>query len=204
MLDGLGMRDHRIIDDVLAAASAVAIDADTPANEVEQAEARWSLARSKCGDRWQPTHEQEFMAFRAQLAATVAQRARNQCAAAGEAAAQLLNQNGESGERTDLEAIRDLLAERCGGAKNASNVLAGFTARANQLRRARAQAEKAEAAAKRRRARGGGGADLVVAELVVLAVAGGRGPEARHRRPQLVAVANGRRVGRVEASNADG
>jgi hypothetical protein len=137
----------------IAAASAVAIDADTPANEVEQAEARWSLARSKCGDRWQPTHEQEFMAFRAQLAATVAQRARNQCAAAGEAAAQLLNQSGESGERTDLEAIRDLLAERCGGATNASNVLAGFTARANQLRRARAQAEKAEAAAKRREVR---------------------------------------------------
>lgn len=136
----------------VAAASAVSIDADTPADHIAQAETRWDAARATCGVRWQSTHEQQFMAFRAQLAATAAQRARNQCAAAGEAAAQLLDGSNGSGERADLDALGQALAERCSGATNAEPVHAGFIARARQLERARAQAERAQALAERARA----------------------------------------------------
>lgn len=131
----------------VATASAVSIDAETPADAIAQAETRWSAARATCGSRWQSTHEQQFMAFRAQLAATTAQRARNQCAAAGEAAAQLLNQSNGSGERADLDTLDKALAERCSGATNAQPVHADFVARAHQLQRARAQAEQARAQA---------------------------------------------------------
>jgi len=138
-----------LCEEHVATASAVSIDADTPADDIAQAEARWSTARATCGERWQPTHEQQLTAFRAQLAATAAQRARNQCAAAGEVAAQLLDGSDGSGERADLDSLGKALAERCSGATNANPVHASFLARAHQLERARAQAEQARARAAR-------------------------------------------------------
>ncbi|HEX8106139.1 MAG TPA: hypothetical protein VF516_00360 [Kofleriaceae bacterium] len=132
-----------LCEEHVAAASAVSIEADTPADAIAQAETRWSAARATCGARWQSTHEQQFMAYRAKLAATAAQRARNQCATAGEAAAQLLDRSNESGERVDLDAIARALAERCSDATNAKPVQDSVIARAHQLQRARAQAEKA-------------------------------------------------------------
>lgn len=138
--------------EAVATASAVSIDADTPADAIAQAETRWSAARATCGTRWQSTHEQQYVAFRAQLAATADQRVRNQCTAAGEAAAQLLDQSDGSIERADLDTIGNALDERCSGATNAKPVHAGFIARAQQLQRARAQAERAQAQAERARA----------------------------------------------------
>ena len=137
--------------EAVATAAAASIDADTPADAIAQAETRWSAARATCGARWQSTHEQQYVAFRAQLAATADQRARNQCAAAGDAAAQLLDQSDGSIERADLDTMGNALAERCSGATNAKPVHASFIARAQQLQRARAQAERARVQAERAR-----------------------------------------------------
>lgn len=126
----------------VAAASAVAIDADTSAPMIARIESAWSNARTKCGENWEPGHEQALQAFRTQLAATAAERAVNQCAAALESAAELISRRSDPSEVLDLDELREAVVARCLTASNKDSVLAAFDAKEKAARKERARAEK--------------------------------------------------------------
>lgn len=108
--------------ELVRAASAVTIDADSSPWVVERAEADWRTARSTCGTAWEPAHDQAQQAFAARVAATAAERATRTCADAGDGAAQLLSQRLEADEELLADELADEVDARCAGATNAAAV----------------------------------------------------------------------------------
>jgi hypothetical protein len=134
----------------VASAATLQVTVDTGARELQRIEGQWQQARESCGDKWQPSHEEAFTKFHAQVEATAQERANKVCADAVKSAMLDFDGPAEGGmdgggdyygpatadpDNPDLKAAIEAVHTSCKDLPNGAKAIASVDDRLNKLRK---------------------------------------------------------------------